>query len=144
MKIRISELRKIIRESLEQDADVPGRWRASVTPIDSEEVDNLGDWGFGDEFPEEIDPSTVKEIRAFAKRVVAEGPAGPGVTSDPTNTEGFYSYDLERGTDVQGYWYRSPGDKGSSDPGRPEDANEYIGMKPDEVPPLASPDSGSE
>jgi len=129
MRIRISELRRIIRESLKQDADVPGRWRANDTPIDPEELDNLGDSGFGDEFPEEIDPITVKEIKSFVKSVIAEGPAGPGVTSDPTSVEGFYPYELERGNDIQGYWYKSPGDKGSNDPGRPEDAEEYIGFK---------------
>jgi len=58
-----------------------------------------------------------------------ENPSGPGVAADPTDVKGFYPYDLERGTDIHGYWYKSPGDKGSNNPGRPEDAEEYIGFK---------------
>ena len=62
--------------------------------------------------------------------MISEGPAGAGVTADPTSGGGARDYELERGTDIHGYWYRSPGDKGDGDPGRPEDAEEYIGMKP--------------
>lgn len=71
----------------------------------------------------------ISELRKFIRRVLAEGPSGPAITADPTDVKGFYPYELERGTDIFGYWYRSPGDKGSSDPMRPEDPAEYIGFK---------------
>ena len=73
--------------------------------------------------------------------MVIEGAAGPGVTSDPSQRGGgARDYEVERGTDVHGYWYKSPGDKGSGDPGRPEDPAEYIGMKP----PSGSESTGEE
>lgn len=72
-------------------------------------------------------------LREFVRAALQEGPAGPGVTADPTTGGGPYDYEIERGTDVHGYWYRSPGDKGSGDPGRPEDPEEYVGTKPKTV-----------
>lgn len=72
----------------------------------------------------------ISELRRIIRSVLmTEGPSGPGVTADPTDVRGFYPYDLPRGTDIHGYWYKSPGDKGSSDPMRPEDPEEYIGFK---------------
>ncbi len=72
----------------------------------------------------------IGEIRSLIRKVLREGgPAGPGISSDPTDVKGFYPYEVERGTDIFGYWYKSPGDKGSSDPMRPEDPEEYIGFK---------------
>lgn len=70
---------------------------------------------------------SIRQLRKMIQEVISES---PGVTADPTEVKGFYFYDLERGSDIHGYWYKSPGDKGSSDPGRPEDAEEYIGLKP--------------
>lgn len=62
-----------------------------------------------------------------------EGPSGPGVTADPTTgaSGGARDYDLERGVDIYGYWYKSPGELGGAgvDPMRPEDPEEYIGFK---------------
>lgn len=69
------------------------------------------------------------ELRRIIRRALQEGPAGPGVSADPTDVKGFYPYEVERGADIHGYWYKSPGDKGSSDPMRPEDPEEYIGFK---------------
>lgn len=69
------------------------------------------------------------ELRRFIRLTLLEGPAGPGVSADPTDVKGFYDYEVERGADIHGYWYKSPGDKGSSDPMRPEDPEEYIGFK---------------
>lgn len=82
------------------------------------------------------------ELRRIIRRAITEGPAGPGVAADPTDVKGFYSYDLERGTDVHSFWYKSPGREMGSDgdPGRPEDAISYIGMKADEVKPLVEPE----
>jgi hypothetical protein len=73
-----------------------------------------------------------KILRSFIREVLKEG--GPTMASgvDPTNTEGQYSYEIERGNDIHSYWYRSPGRGmgGDGDPGRPSSAEEYIGLKP--------------
>ena len=69
------------------------------------------------------------ELRKIIRKIIKENPTGPGVTADPTKKDGFYPYEIERGADIHGYWYRSPGDKGSGNPGRPDDAEEYIGFK---------------
>jgi hypothetical protein len=73
----------------------------------------------------------ISELRKIIREMITEGPAGPGVAADPTETSGFYPYELERGTDIYGYWYRSPGRSPGSDgdPMRPADAAEYIGFK---------------
>ena len=71
----------------------------------------------------------ISELRKIIRHVLEEGPAGPAVSANPADVKGFYSYEVERGNDMHGYWYRSPGDKGSSDPMRPEDPEEYIGFK---------------
>lgn len=77
----------------------------------------------------------ISELRRIIRQVLLES----GLTAtaiDPTNvdssSEGFYPYELERGVDIQGRWYRSPGASPGSDgdPGRPSDAEEYIGIKP--------------
>jgi len=64
--------------------------------------------------------------------MLREGPTGPGVTADPTTgtSGGARDYDLERGVDIYGYWYKSPGELGGPgvDPMRPEAAEEYLGM----------------
>ena len=71
-------------------------------------------------------------VRRFVREVLMdEGPVGAGVTADPTTgTEGgARDYELERGVDIHGYWYKSPGDKATGgDPGRPDDPAEYIGL----------------
>lgn len=72
---------------------------------------------------------TIGELRRIIRQVLLEGPTGPAITADPTDVKGFYDYEVERGADIHGYWYKSPGDKGSNDPMRPEDAEEYIGFK---------------
>ena len=89
----------------------------------------------------------ISELRKLIRRVLAEGPSGPAITADPTDVKGFYPYELERGTDIFGYWYKSPGDKGSSDPMRPEDPEEYIGFKtkgtkPEDAAAEAKPEAG--
>lgn len=71
-------------------------------------------------------------LRQFIREALRQGASGPGITADPTTgtSGGARDYDLERGVDIHGYWYKSPGDKGSSDPMRPDDPEEYIGIKP--------------
>jgi len=47
MKITLTQLRRLIREVLEEEADVPGRWRAaSGEPIGDEDLERLGHGGF--------------------------------------------------------------------------------------------------
>jgi len=47
MKITVSKLRELIREILKEEADVPGRWRASNgEPLDDEDLDRLAHGGF--------------------------------------------------------------------------------------------------
>ena len=56
--------------------------------------------------------------------------AGPGVNTDPTQSGAPYdNYNIERGVDIHGYWYKSPGDKSTGGNYRPDDPAEYIGMK---------------
>lgn len=89
------------------------------------------------------------ELRRVIRRALAEGgPVGPGVTSNPTEPGGFYSYDIERGVDILGRWYRSPGASPGSegDPGRPADPTEYIGFKtkgatPEDAAEMAKPET---
>lgn len=69
----------------------------------------------------------IGELRRIIRQELFE--SSPGVTADPTEVRGFYDYEVERGTDIHGYWYKSPGDKGSNDPMRPEDPEEYVGFK---------------
>jgi hypothetical protein len=76
--------------------------------------------------------SSHKNLRALIKEILlAEyGQAASASGSDPTDPKGFYSYELTRGNDIQGFWYRSPARSMGSDgdPGRPSDALDYIGM----------------
>lgn len=93
-------------------------------------------------------------LREFVREALVEGPAGAGVTADPTTgtSGGARDYDLERGVDLYSPWYRSPGEMGGPgvDPLRPEDAEEYIGFKTPGVRPddaaadLAPPPVGGE
>lgn len=48
MKIRLSELKKIIRNTLREQGWVPGRWYpGSGTPIDDDDVALMGRGGLG-------------------------------------------------------------------------------------------------
>ena len=75
--------------------------------------------------------STVGNLRRLIGNILREGPSGPGVTANPTDVKGFYPYEVDRGVDIHGFWYRSPGRSpgADGDPGRPTDAEEYIGFK---------------
>ena len=63
----------------------------------------------------------LSELRKIIRHSLLENPSGPGVTADPTDVKGFYPYEVERGVDIQGFWYKSPGRSMGSDgdPGRP-------------------------
>ena len=77
--------------------------------------------------------SSIVQLRQLIKEIILLefGEATGASGSDPTDVKGFYPYEIERGVDVQGYWYRSPGRGPGSDgdPGRPSNAEDYIGMK---------------
>jgi len=74
----------------------------------------------------------IRELRELIRNVLFEDGFSTSIADPTTEPKGFYGYDLERGADIHGFWYRSParsmGQDG--DPGRPEDALTYIGMKP--------------
>lgn len=99
----------------------PEWWGPGVDPAAEVVVDKL------EAFAEAV-------VRQFVREALMEGPAGAGVTADPTTgtSGGARDYELERGVDIHSYWYKSPGEAGGpgTDPMRPEDAEEYIGMKP--------------
>ena len=70
-----------------------------------------------------------KVIREALLREFGEPSGASG--SDPTDAKGFYPYDIERGADIHGFWYKSPGRQvgEDGDPYRSSDAAAYIGMK---------------
>lgn len=71
--------------------------------------------------------------RMIREAILAEyGQAASASGSDPTDVKGFYPYEIERGVDIHGYWYKSPGRAAGSDgdPFRPADAASYIGLTP--------------
>lgn len=81
-----------------------------------------------------------KLLRIFLQELLmAEGPVGASLTN-PQEPKGFYSYDLSMGDTQSKFWYKSPGRSMGSDgdPGRPSDAQEYIGLK---IPSASSPES---
>jgi len=86
--------------------------------------------------------SSDRILRQFIREALRQGATGPGVTADPTTgtTGGARDYELERGVDILSPWYRSPGDLGAGDPGRPEDPEEYVGVKGGETPEKAAAD----
>ena len=89
----------------------------------------------------------ISELRKIIRQVLSENPTGPGVTADPTNTDGAYPYEIERGVDIYSKWYRSPGES-AGDPGRPENAEDYVGFntkntKPADALALSKPKSTS-
>jgi hypothetical protein len=50
MKLRLSELRRVIREIIEEETWMPGRWMGSVNdPLDVEELEMLGSQGYIEE-----------------------------------------------------------------------------------------------
>lgn len=50
MKIRLSELRRIIRETLVEQGWVPGRWYPGTgEPVDDKDIETMGHGGLGRE-----------------------------------------------------------------------------------------------
>lgn len=85
----------------------------------------------------------ISELRRIIRQVLLEASTGGSLGIDPSTVDssssGFYPYEVERGVDIYSKWYRSPGES-AGDPGRPEDAEEYIGIKPKAS---ASPEGGA-
>lgn len=72
----------------------------------------------------------ILEAKRGQRSIKQTDSAGPGVTNDPTQAgEPYDNYNIERGVDIHGYWYKSPGDKATGGNYRPDDAAAYIGMK---------------
>jgi len=70
--------------------------------------------------------------RLIREAIVTETLGASASGTDPTDHKGFYPYEIERGTDIHGFWYRSPGREPGSDgdPFRPSNAAQYIGQQP--------------
>lgn len=85
----------------------------------------------------------ISELRRIIRQVLLEASTGGSLGVDPSSVDssssGFYPYEVERGVDIYSKWYRSPGES-AGDPGRPEDAEEYIGIKPKAA---ATPEGGA-
>lgn len=69
MFITVRQLRRLIREALDEEADVPGRWRASSgEPVDFDDEERLGFGGFPSPLGEEDigegheDPSEIVQL----------------------------------------------------------------------------------
>lgn len=81
---------------------------------------------------------TIRQLR----HIIREAISVTTTLEDPTQEGGgFYDYDTERGEEMYSDWYRLPGkaEGTEGDPGRPEDAQAYLGMKQ-----LVPSDDGSE
>lgn len=85
----------------------------------------------------------ISELRRIIRQVLLEASTGGSLGIDPSSVDsssnGFYPYEVERGVDIYSKWYRSPGES-TGDPGRPDDAEEYIGIKPKAA---AAPEGGA-
>lgn len=67
MKIRLSHLRKLIRETIEEQGWVPGRWYpGDGEPVDPDDVKLMGTGGLGDELEEE---EGINEANLTVKRL---------------------------------------------------------------------------
>jgi hypothetical protein len=82
--------------------------------------------------------TSVGRIRSLIKEILLRefGQATSASGTDPTDPKGFYPYEIDRGIDIHGFWYKSPGRPVGSDgdPYRPEDAAAFLGMKKPEEP----------
>jgi hypothetical protein len=137
MKITLTQLKKIIREELTQDTIPPGKWGGGGGSVPVADMERLGrDFTVTSRrkkkkrapAPESL-PSNV--LAEFIKEAFLQEMGGPAMASgtDPVDVKGFYPYEIERGADIHGYWYRSPGrSMGSDGDFRPSNALEYIGM----------------
>jgi|LakMenEpi03Aug12_release.lakeMendotaPanAssembly.Ray.scaffolds.fasta_scaffold1349083_1 hypothetical protein len=81
MKITVSQLRRLIREVLSEEADVPGRWRASNgEPVDQKDLERLGYGGFASPIDEE--DSVVAQGHESSSEVYQMNHQGDGQSYD--------------------------------------------------------------
>ncbi|NBU17243.1 MAG: hypothetical protein EBS48_09605, partial [Actinobacteria bacterium] len=105
-------LREFIRGALDVGPDLNARW----TP--SPRVDLAPDEDDEDDDAEELQ----RETRRRGRGLRQTDSAGPGVTTDPTAAGVPYGdSEIQRGTDIYSYWYRSPGGKSTGGNFRPDD-----------------------
>lgn len=88
MKIRLSELRRIIRETLDEQGWVPGRWYpGDGEPVDPDAVDQMGTGGLGrpDEEDELAEAKAKRGLWAniHARRKAGKRPKRPGEKGYP-------------------------------------------------------------
>ena len=88
MKIRLSELRRIIREVVDQESVVPGRWDpASGEPVNPDDVELMGLDGLGhqDHVDEDVNEAKKKGLWAniHARRKAGKRPKRPGEKGYP-------------------------------------------------------------
>ena len=129
--MQIHELRKIIQRVLAEEAVVPNKWAANTGESAGEEdLERLGE---ADEPDVESGAEPVLNMTAPVDDSGEGSSDAAGASS--TSVDGFYPYEIERGTDVHSYWYRSPGRPMGTegDPFRPEDAAAYIGLKAPDI-----------
>lgn len=85
---------------------------------------------------------TLREVRRMVRSAILRETLGASASgSDTGGAKGFYPYEIERGEDIHGFWYKSPGREpgGDGDPYRAKDAAEYIGQKPPPENPVNAP-----
>lgn len=85
MKIRLSQLRRIIRETLDEQGWVPGRWYpGTVEPVTDEEVEAMTHGGMGlpgEEEEEFLDEGLWDNV--WARRRAGKRPKRPGEKGYP-------------------------------------------------------------
>lgn len=113
MKLRLRELRNIVRSVLIEQLSTSSQAQNKnddTTRAEEEYVDDFADDVDATEFESEPD-TNISDDEA------------PGIEKNDVFAD--------RGADIHGFWYRSPGRPMGTmgDPFRPEDAAEYIGQK---------------
>lgn len=90
MKIRLSQLRRIIRETLDEQGWVPGRWYpGTAEPVSDDEVESMTHGGMGvpgDEEDESLDEAGRKRglwDNIWARRRAGKRPKRPGEKGYP-------------------------------------------------------------
>lgn len=70
-------------------------------------------------------------LRRLIREIILEDLGASASGTDPSSADGFYAYDLERGTDIRALWYASPGREPGTDgdPYRPGDAAAWVGFE---------------
>lgn len=114
MKLRLRELRNIVRSVLVEQLSVSSQEQSKNNGATPSEEEYIND------FVDDVDAAEIE--------------SEPVVNTSDSEAPGVEKNDVfaDRGADIHGFWYRSPGRPMGTmgDPFRPEDAAEYIGQKP--------------